>query len=530
MMRRGTILLVGGVLAWLVASFLLVRGIDGTTYAAVVGGDPQWQAVGPWGGIVTEVTVDPNNPTRLYARTHAGIYRSTNGGVTWTLGVAEFYPGGELPLLVDPTNASHIWAELSQGSRILESVDGGVTWNLLTTPFNSTAVAFDSVVNGRAWALSDEEIGVYRTVNGGQTWEPVPYSGGEFPEPTSILAHPTIANKIYVSSPSGAIYVSTDGGDTWDERGNIGPRLLEAIDANTGTLYAIYNEFAPSAPVVMRSVNDGETWESMDTGLDTSITSLVIDPYDSTRLYAVGRNYSVYKTQADGTSWVFADVSLPQGSGRNGAQLAIAKTQPATLYYAGGDLMRTDDEGTGWLYSGRGIAGRMNPGLAVDPANSLHALVGTGLALQETFDGGQSWIERSFVPENEVRDIAFAPGDSTIVYLSTDRQGIFRSTNGGASWDRASTGLPLKDEDLYYGIITIAVDPSDPNRVVAGVDLATIYLTTNGGSTWSLMFDGAETVGAINAVAFVPSNPIVVWGGTNNGLVRVLTRVSHGHK
>jgi hypothetical protein len=82
----------------------------------------RWQLIGPPGGEeVFDIDVDPNDPTRLYATTRAGVYRSTDGGVNWSLSRAGFYR----QLVIDPQNGNNVY--VCPG--VCKSTNGGEGWN-----------------------------------------------------------------------------------------------------------------------------------------------------------------------------------------------------------------------------------------------------------------------------------------------------------------------------------------------------------------------------------------------------------------
>jgi photosystem II stability/assembly factor-like uncharacterized protein len=510
-----------GFLLGVVLTFVMVVGwwyqSDSRLYAAENGGGG-WVQTGPDGGTMFAIAADPNDPTRIYARSRAGIHRSVDGGDRWELVADAFQIGGRRAVVVDPTDSLHLMAVDDDTGNIHASSDGGTTWNDIDAPFGADGIAFDPLVNGRVWAFTeDEEGGVYRSVDGGATWEAVTLPG--FSYPTSLVAHPTEANTVYVEA-SGLFFRSGDGGDTWEEAGSTGFRRLVAMSEDA--IYAIYDDIPPSSPAIVRSTDDGETWEPFETGIEgASITSLVIDPNDPTQLYAGGRNGSVYRTTTSGSTWELVEAELPNGGAFEAPQLAIAATQPATLYYASEGVYRSMDKGESWTRTSSGLSAMPIAALAVDPTDSLHLFTnGRQGELVTSTNGGTTWITIPLTPTLylEIRSIVFAPSASEVLYFSTFGDGVFRSADGGVTWNQAATGLPL-DGDSYFGIIDIAVDPTNSEHVLAAVDTGLIYRTTNGGMEWTLAYE-AKFSSAIWDVTFAPSNPLIVWAGSRNGVVQ----------
>jgi hypothetical protein len=94
----------------------------------------QWQLIGPPGGEeVFDIDVDPSDPTRLYATTRAGVYRSTDGGVNWSLSRAAF----SRELVIDPQNGDNVY--VCPG--VCKSTNGGEGWNCTSEGMTDTNTA-----------------------------------------------------------------------------------------------------------------------------------------------------------------------------------------------------------------------------------------------------------------------------------------------------------------------------------------------------------------------------------------------------
>src|SRR5712692_9059649 len=96
-----------------------------------------WTPIGPDGGRIHFLTVDPKNPDTLYAGTLGGGFKGTNGGVGWKA-LSEQTPIFAIDLVVDPQQPNTLYASVSPG--ILKSVDGGATWNSANSGLPKTAI------------------------------------------------------------------------------------------------------------------------------------------------------------------------------------------------------------------------------------------------------------------------------------------------------------------------------------------------------------------------------------------------------
>jgi len=183
---------------------------------------------------------------------------------------------------------------------------------------------------------------------------------------------------------------------------------------------------------------------------------------------------------------------LPIGRPQAAAQ---ARSGTRRLYMATETgLFATDDQGRRWDRLGVSPSGNADIlALAVDPDNEGRLYVGGRGGLWQSPDGGATWQPLSAPAEarSAIRSIAVAAAVPKIFYVGTEREGIFRSPDGGASWIPASRGLP---EALAGGrpepIRTLAIDPTNPSTAYAASELHGLYRTTDGGASWAAINRG----------------------------------------
>lgn len=482
---------------WLVV--VLITSIAGLITLPTTGeanGDVSWTPIGPDGGTMFEITADPNNPLVLFARSMAGISRTTDGGATWELVRPYYQARGRGPILIDPTN-SDMMVTMQESGSYLRSLDGGTTWTVRGAGVEMTSIAIDAAGGNTLWVTGDDEV--LKSVDGGQNWTELPFVPNVIA--VEIVAHPTIPGKVYVKGLSGSLHVSEDGGTSWSQRGGLGSFRIEGIDTDSNTLYAI-----KGGTGVLRSTNDGVSWSSFNSGLSGLITSLVIDPHDSTRLYATVNNGDIYRTTIDGTAWEATHAGLPDGGSPTGGQLAITAGNPATLFYADDGVYKTVDEGDSWNFSGTGISAINFEGVTANPDMPATLFTAPWRArLYHSEDGGATWGYTQPAPGVEPRRIVVAPSHSDIIYMGTVADGIYRSTNGGMTWVAANGGIPSEDYDY---VVNLDVSPDNPLHVVAALDIGRMYYSTNGGDSWAMVLDLNE---AWQDVTFVPTDDSTVW-------------------
>jgi len=181
-----------------------------------------------------------------------------------------------------------------------------------------------------------------------------------------------------------------------------------------------------------------------------------------------------------------------------GRPQAVAQARSGTRrFYVATEtgLFASDDGGHRWDRLGVSPAGHADIlAVAVDPLNEARLYVGGRRGgLWRSEDGGTTWktLSSPSLVRSAIRSIAIAPRVPETLYVGTDQEGIFRSPDGGASWTPASRGLP---EALAGGrptpIRSLAVDQTNPLIAYAATELHGLYRTTDGGASWAAINQG----------------------------------------
>jgi len=232
-------------------------------------------------------------------------------------------------------------------------------------------------------------------------------------------------------------------------------------------------------------------------------------------------NGGVWKTDDYGRTWtpIFDD----QSTGSIGA-LALAPSNPEIIYVGSGEglqrpdlsvgdgMFKSTDGGATWRHIGLSDAQQICS-IIVDPRDPNRVFVAvlghpygpnTQRGIFTTTDGGQHWSKSLYIDENTgATQVEFDPSNPNILYadLWAARQGpwengawegktsgLFKSTDGGATWNRLTNGLPTAEEGA--GRIGFGIAPSNPNRLYATVDdkeRAGIYRSNDAGQTWEFL-------------------------------------------
>ena len=287
----------------------------------------------------------------------------------------------------------------------------------------------------------------------------------------TIEVDPSYSHRIYVGTPGGGLWRSTDNGANWVPLTDGIPRIGVSgivIDynspSNNRTIYIFTGDGdgndTPSVGV-LKSMDNGQTWYS--TGLTDADVSrpqkLRIHPTNSSILYAVDRN-DVFKTTDGGLTWTNTTASL-------------------------------------------GVSGFYD--LEFKPGDPTRMYISTRTRMYISTNSGDSWVQSSFSPPSNSRriELAVTPANSNYVYAvcggnwtttsspSVGFNGVYRSTDSGLSFTRRSNspnilgyntnGGDLGDQSWYD--LAIAVSPTNAQEVhVGGINT---WKSTNGGTSWS---------------------------------------------
>ncbi len=212
-------------------------------------GGGSWSAAGSFTVSVNALAVDPLTGNVLYAATSGqGILKSTDGGVTWTginNGLVADQQDGKwyaFGVWIDPRQPSVVFALTDHG--LARSSDSGANWQMnpqLTELFNLSGMAFDATTPGVVYVATANNI--QKSTDDGVTWSPLPAPQGF--DPTVVLLDPVHPGTIYTGGYRG-LWKSADGGNTWALE--IAAQVFYLVTDSNGTIYfATYNQVFASA-------------------------------------------------------------------------------------------------------------------------------------------------------------------------------------------------------------------------------------------------------------------------------------------
>lgn len=489
---------------------------------------PSLRSTGPDGGAVHAVS-SAGDGSIVYAATHAGVFRSRDGGGNWT-DVSAGLPGTpvrclaanpELPdSVLAGTESGLFWSEDAGGRWLAgRGVDGPIS-----------ALAVDS---GRRAALyvGTSDRGIYRSEDFGKSLLATTLAHGDV---RAIAVHPR--DRTVWAAVDGSVFRSADKGWTWDSAGSFGNRVLGlAFGARGAALYA-----ATAGDGLFVTTDSGATWKK------TALANAFL-----TSILAHGPDGGLLAGSPDG---IFASSGARWTLSRVGAVESIAPIRPgAWIAGAASGILRADT-GRRWIESNTGLTARSVYALARNPGGSAPVLAATSnglvarsaegrweplpgtppasawysIAAGETAASGllagsageigrsagpgEGW---SLLPTPAVFGLAASKGIPGLAYAAT-RGGILRSEDGGVSWKDSSRGLartfPLQ----------LAIDAASPSIVYAATAGAGVFRSNDGGASWKA--GGPELSRAIvRSIAPGVGATGVVYAGTDGGVFGSVT-------
>jgi photosystem II stability/assembly factor-like uncharacterized protein len=413
-----------------------------------------WQPVGPEGGSVRSLSIDPQDPNRIFLGTSAGrLYVSTDNGASWSR-FAHLGSPSEMVLdhvVIDPANSKNIyvaaWNALSPNSDgdLFRSRDGGETWEVVRDLHGKSLRALAIAESDPRTLVAGALDGVFRTRDGGDSWERIsPENHAEIKQVESVAIDPANPDVIYAGTWH-LPWKTGDGGQTWQSirRGVIEDSDVFSIVIDSGRPA---NVFISACSGIYRSDSAGEMFSKLQ-GIPYSARrtrSLRMDPADHNVVYA-GTTEGLWKTLDGGSTWL-------RMTGLNVIvnDVLIDPRRPSRVLLATdrAGVLASNDGGVTFSPSNRGFSHRQVGALLVDSSDS--SLVFAGVLNDKEFGGafvsrdrGQNWSQiNNGLDGHDVLVLRQAPDNSVIA--GTDR-GVFLLRPGSSHWlamNRLATGQP----------------------------------------------------------------------------------------
>ncbi len=417
------------------------------------------RGIGPalMGGRISGIVVNPNKRSTWYVAVGSGgVWKTTNAGTTWTAVFEKEVSYSIGAIALDPTNPEIVWVGTGEN------------------------------VSGRHVGWGD---GVYRSLNGGKTWQKMGLDKSE--HIGRIVIDPRDGNTVFVAAEgplwsSGGergVYKTTDGGQTWNN-------VLE-IDENTGVAHVLFD---PSNPDILyasayqrrrhtwsflsggpnsgiyKSTDGGANWRKLSEGLpkgDMGNIGLAVSAANPDLLYATveanEEERGFYRSLDKGESWEKRNSYISGGTGPHYYQVIEAsQTNPDFVYQMDVFVHVTRDGGKTFNNMETGKEKHSdNHALWIDPDDGQHMLLGADAGLYESFDEGISWRHFPNLPVSQ------------FYRLDVDNAQPFYNILGGAQDlgtlygpSRTTNREGVRNQDWWVPLgadgYHVAFDPTDP--------------------------------------------------------------------
>lgn len=396
-----------------------------------------WRLIGPEGGDVRSLAYDPSNPNRVLLGTSAGqMFISQDSGASWAL-FAHFGAGDDYVLdhiIFDPAHPATIYVAAwslynADEGDVFRTDDGGRNWRALSGVHGKS-------IRTMAMAPSDPNVliigaldGVFRSRNGGQSWERIsPENHAEIKDIESLAIDPQNPDIIYAG--------------TWH--------------------------------LPWKTDDGGANWHSISKGIafDSDMFSIIVDPKSPETVYASACS-GMYKS-LNKAEYFHRILGLPHSAMRT--RVLKQDPQRPAIVYAGttGGLWKTTDGGDKWkLVSDDSVI--VNDVL-VDPVNPDHVLVATDrggvLASNDGFVHYQT-SNRGFA-HRVIGGVVVDKRDPNRIYVGVvnDKNlgGFFFSDDSGTTWKQANRGLDERD--------ILSLQQAPDGVIFAGTNHGVFYLTS----------------------------------------------------
>jgi len=449
-----------------------------------------------------------------------GVFRTEDGGETWKKILFINDKTGAADLAMDPRNPRIIYAatwqvlrmpwdidEVGPGSGIYKTTDGGDTWTHLAaglpkTDMGKIGLTVSPMDSQRVWAtIGGEDGGIYRSDDAGKTWRLL---NGSFQMHSRqyyyghIFADPQKLDTVYTFS-SKSFYKSIDGGTTWGR-----------IQTPHGDYHDLWID--PHDDQRMVNGNDGGATVTFDGGKSWSSE----DNQATAQFYTVRTDnsfpYRVYGAQQDNTT-----VSISSDAAAAGRRAGPgAASAPAFDEIGGGEsgYVLPDLQDSNIIYAGAywGLLTRFD----------RRTGIARNISVWPDYPGGRTGTQQKYRFQWTF-PITETPADPGVIYVGGNV--VFKSTDHGESWQPISPDLTRNDktrenggrlEDVYCTVFTIAASPVDKNTIWAGSDDGLIHVTRNGGKTWKdVTPSGVKPWTRINIIEASSQDPATAYAAVN---------------
>jgi hypothetical protein len=478
--------------------------------------------------LIRRLIINPSNTSILLAATNSGIYRTTNGGTSWSqVSTSNCYD-----IEFKPGNPNVVYAG---GTSLRVSTNAGASFtqvtNGITTTAGRMAVAVTPNDTSYVYVLCSNNstngfLGLYRSTNGASSFSVMSTTpnildgsttgnttGGQGWYDLCIAASPLNKDEIVTGGVN--VWKSTNGGSSWALYGHwTGSGGAPFTHADQHDL-----EYASNG--VLFNTNDGTVYLRSAT---SSSWTEISGTMNISQIYRIGlsaltANKWITGHQDNGTS-IWNGTTYSAKLGGDGMDCFYDRTNDNNVFgeYQNGSLQRSSNGGTSWSGITSGLTGTP-PWLTPwhqDPSTANTLYVGYSELFVST-NLGSNWTQLTATGgSGTVREFAIAPSNNQVIYVLKS-SGVYKTTNAGTSWTNITGTLPVGSASPEF----VCIDPGDPTNawvVFSGYSSGNkIFVTTNGGTSWTNFSGNLPNLPA-NCCVYEPSSNDRIYIGMDVGI------------
>jgi len=415
---------------------------------------------------------------RVYAGGWDQLFWSSDGGDTWT--VRTNLPDDISSFVITPNCIGYVGTDdgvfVSNGNSGLRGIE-------------ISALAVDSV--NHVYAATDES-GVYKTTDNGATWNPI-NNGITY---LNIRALKIDSNDwLFAGTIGGGVHFSNNGGASWTPKNNGLPNisglyLVFSLEKDSnGNLYAgVLTNLMPLTGSVYKSTNNGDTWDPTDTAINGFLAESMCVTLNN-KLF-VGTGHGIFSTDDFGASWVDMTNKISAVKFNN----SFVMDANGTVFIAsdGGGIYKSTDKGDTWVETGSGDPSDAND-LVIDDHGTMYATAGDVYGVVKSIDNGDTWTQASSgLPTYsfyglDLYDEGLSLGidGNGRIYLGLENGDVYKTDDHAEHWSPTSS-LPFSDDPQEI----VALLGTAGSAIYAGTGGDGIFRSTDGGTTWEITNSG----------------------------------------